>query len=499
MAFNFPEEKADFTAPNGVTYAWDGTKWVTKTFRADEAMLEGYATERWTEEKIADAMLEGEVDLSTYATIDYSDTEDAKLQNQIDELGVKKGALATYQCAAVALPYNARNGECVFSDATASAVLVLGFGAEDKNGQLTKPILDGDIVEVETGGVISRYKVLDANQAPNMVAVEFVSGEQTFATGRDYDAYIYPQNEAGASKDYVDAQDALLQDQIDNKVNTDDIEGKFIEKDGDEFNVNKYLKFPGGGLSFYNSSDGKQGYLYSASDNVIQWTAYNGNSIKITARDGDPGGGRTFIDIKNIDSSGDEGADDGYRMRLYHVTTPTESHHGANAKYVDEAVEGLATEQYVDEQIAAIPAPTGGSVPVGCIMIWMKSTAPAGWFKLQGGSFDVDANPQLHAYLQSTEGYTTGRLPNWGGHYPGEYGDHLTGGKLGIKKPQQTAKPSGGAPKTNSIPDGSTRTFNGAGGTSAYSAGASQISVNNGWDSVTRPPTVMVHYIIKGD
>ena len=31
MAFIFPEDKADFTAPNGVTYHWDGTKWVTKT------------------------------------------------------------------------------------------------------------------------------------------------------------------------------------------------------------------------------------------------------------------------------------------------------------------------------------------------------------------------------------------------------------------------------------------------------------------------------------
>ena len=37
MAFTFPEDKTDFTAPNGVTYHWDGTKWVTKTFKADES------------------------------------------------------------------------------------------------------------------------------------------------------------------------------------------------------------------------------------------------------------------------------------------------------------------------------------------------------------------------------------------------------------------------------------------------------------------------------
>ena len=320
MAFIFPEDKKDFTAANGVTYSWNGSKWVTKTFRADEAMLEGYAT------------------------IEYSDTEDAKLQNQIDELGVTKGALATYTCAAVSLPAQPRNGDCIFNDATASSALVVGFGAEDKDGQLTKPILNGDIIEIEKDGIVSRYRVLDNGSAPSMVACEFVSGEQTFAIGQDYVAYIYPQNEAGASKEYVDAQDALLQDQIDNKVNTDDIEDKFIEKDGDEFGPDKYLKFPGGGIQFSSiaDSDSRKSFLYNASDSVTQWTAYNGSSIKVTARDGDPGGGRTFIDIRNANSTGEDGADDGYRMKLYHVATPTEDHQAANRKYVDEAIAAIS-------------------------------------------------------------------------------------------------------------------------------------------------------------
>lgn len=49
MAFIFPEDKADFTAPNGVTYHHDGAKWVTKTFKADESALEDYVkTETFT-------------------------------------------------------------------------------------------------------------------------------------------------------------------------------------------------------------------------------------------------------------------------------------------------------------------------------------------------------------------------------------------------------------------------------------------------------------------
>ena len=92
--FHFSRRQGRFSAPNGVTYHWDGEKWVTKTFKADESALEGYATEEWTEEKIADAMLDGtDFDLSSYATIEFKlDTlVDEKLQ--IEELGVTKGTL----------------------------------------------------------------------------------------------------------------------------------------------------------------------------------------------------------------------------------------------------------------------------------------------------------------------------------------------------------------------------------------------------------------------
>ena len=93
---------------------------------------------------------------------------------------------------------------------------------------------------------------------------------------------------------------------------------------------------------------------------------------------------------------------------------------------------------HVDDKVAAIPAPSG--VPVGCIMIWMNSQPPAGWLKLQGGSFDVNEYPELHAYLQGTSGYTSGKLPNWAGYYPGEYGDHLTD-SLGSKQGAKTGQP----------------------------------------------------------
>ena len=36
MAFVFPEDKADFLAPNGVTYSWDGEKWVVRAFQGSD-------------------------------------------------------------------------------------------------------------------------------------------------------------------------------------------------------------------------------------------------------------------------------------------------------------------------------------------------------------------------------------------------------------------------------------------------------------------------------
>ena len=141
----------------------------------------------------------------------------------------------------------------------------------------------------------------------------------------------------------------------------------------------------------------------------------------------------------------------------------------------------------------------GGGTPVGSIMMWVNSTPPVGWFKLKGESFDIETYPLLHAYLENSDGYTSGKLPDWRGHYPGQLGDHLNG-DVGIKLGQRTAKPNMGSPySSRSIPNGSTRTFNGSGGTNAYSDGAARPCIDSGWDDVTRPKTVAVHIIIKHD
>ena len=156
---------------------------------------------------------------------------------------------------------------------------------------------------------------------------------------------------------------------------------------------------------------------------------------------------------------------------------------------------GAVPKSYVDEKVAS----AGGGVPVGSIMMWINSIAPSGWLKLKGGSFDINAYPLLHAYLQQSDGYVSGKLPDWRGHYPGQIGDHLNG-DVGIKLPQQTAKPSGGSPhSSSSFNNGENKTANKAGSTDFAGIRKGQVSIDSGWDEVTRPKTVAVHFIIKHD
>ena len=244
----------------------------------------------------------------------------------------------------------------------------------------------------------------------------------------------------------------------------------------------EYLRLDGGVLTGNLVLDTGSG-LYSKE--IIKSTRDTGYALQV--KPGDIGDATAYIHTNG-------------NAEFAHVKvrdTPTNNSDLTTKEYVDSAVESLPTIEYVDNAVAN--AGSGGGVPVGSIMIWMNPSAPAGWFKLQGSSFNINTYPQLHAYLQNTSGYTSGKLPNWGGHYPGEYGDHLAL-DLGSKQGYRTGKPSAGAPRSSaSIPNGNTRTFNGSGGTNAYSDGADKVSINENWDSTTRPKTVVVHYIIKHD
>ena len=279
----FPEDKSDFLAPNGITYSWDGTKWVTKTFNVDDSVLEGYATEEWTEDKIADAMLDGTIDLSSYATKKYSDEEDGKLQLQIDELGITKGKVARYTCTSISGGFVSRPGELAFNSGDPASVNQISFGTEDADNVLTKPMAKGDIIEFvdAVDSTVSRYKITDADGAPTAVAVEYISGNNDFNVGEEEQVYIYPQNENGVSKDYVD--DALKA-KVDR--NGDSMTGKLTLNNGSGYDTALEIKAYDGSepnnrkTTFTVGSDGKL-----VTESLIKSTRDTGYAFEVKPND----------------------------------------------------------------------------------------------------------------------------------------------------------------------------------------------------------------------
>ena len=614
MAFIFPENKATFTAPNGITYAWKDDHWVVQKFKGDHEVFVGdfppadpsegklwydssadvielfiYVEGNWVsatpnseyalESRIA-ANEQGIRDLWSDQT--RQDFEIAALDTRIAAV---EGVVGQFQYVIQTANQNPRNGELTFLKGDMSATTRwseaanISVNPNSISGEVwaTDEIVTGDVLRFHLKGDITmevsafEAKVVQNNN--NLFGIDTVVKEVgTIMDGAEYEVYHLSSFDPSglATMNYVDAQDAALKGLIDDKADKDDVDSAIenkVNKDGDKFT--HYLDFEaqGGGARFFRGSDkyfsiwshtpdetrcrvdpGRDfkltGYLTGDSaEKYFIWWSRNDDKLHIkyvadpTSSDGAVSRGyadKSYLKLSGGTIDGEllfSGGDDNNNLSIYpnrgnddsvitalngsslrFRTSPTNDHGDTGKKThmsmgVNDSGEPVtniyhlaepteddqpATRAYVDQQ-------AGGGVPVGSIMIWMNSDAPAGWFKLQGGSFDTATYPKLHAYLQKTSGYVSGTLPAWDGHYPGEYGSHLNQ-PLGTKVGQRTAQPSGGAPKSSkTIPDGSTRTFNGAGNTNAYSNGIKQVSIDSGWDSYTRPQTVIVHYIIKHD
>ena len=229
------------------------------------------------------AALTGDIslELDNYATKEYSDGKDDDLQNQIDMLSVQKGAAANYDCKSVSGSYNCRPGEAAFDNADANLVTVVGLGSEDKNGILTKTVQVGDIIEyVSPSGADTRFKAVDVTGHPIYMAVEFVSGNQTFVENVQYTVYIYPQNEAGPTKDYVDAQDALKVDRA-----GDTMKGLLVMDTGSSYETAIQVKAYGGspGTRVTTLQIGSDGKINSS--HLIKTTRNNGYAFEIKPDD----------------------------------------------------------------------------------------------------------------------------------------------------------------------------------------------------------------------
>ena len=167
-----------------------------------ETAVEGLASEQF----VIDAILEiPGVDVSGFATLAYVDAADQDLQNQIDLLSVQKGAAARYRLESIQTPdFTPRRGEMGVDWPIASQAKLLQIATADQDGNPTKSIQIGDIIElVGTGpnAIDTRFRCTDNTLAPVRVGVDFINNDQLFEVNEIYTVYIYPANQTGASKD----------------------------------------------------------------------------------------------------------------------------------------------------------------------------------------------------------------------------------------------------------------------------------------------------------
>lgn len=439
MAFIFPEDKADFTAPNGITYSFDGTKWVTKTFNAGggEAGKESTPYVDWQQFKviertdrydydplfdtnpIAQTAWEYQIDIlgsgdtgfvnivdlsdsiksdigwygsmsvshlrlnktaaqeriygsaqvrfkittelngvenveyscslpawesgecsypSSLAALTQRVSEGEEVQEQIkhavqegieeqnkiklglEELQVTKGSVARYKIAGTSIGVAGRDGELYVNNAVAADVGAMSFAPFDLNGQPLKPCNVGDIIELveavalATVGEVTRYRIVSGE--PQALNVEYLSGTNDFVVDEFQEVYIYPQNEVGASKDYVDAQDATK-----------------VSKSGDTMT---------GALTVQNTvllshDDGKKQLKLSPnhSDYFTNIYAYNGGGMRFrVAPENAETDYKTAVSIAYVTHTVD-GNTYPVETAVNWLRNPTQPHHAANKAYVD--------------------------------------------------------------------------------------------------------------------------------------------------------------------
>ena len=516
MAFIFPDDKATFTAPNCITYAWKTDHWVVQKFKGDHEVYvsptppddpqEGklwydssgsvielfiYVGDTWVsctpsseyalEARIA-ANEEGIRDLNTDQQ--RQDFEIAGLDHRVDQL---EGKVGEYTYTLNTSNPTPRDGQMALLKADMSTttrwedVAHIAFNPNSLSGEIfdVSEVVTGDVIRLFIQGDITmQISAFEAKVVQNDSGILSVSQTvKAVGTGMDGAAYevehLSSFDPAGlATMDYVDAQDDLK-----------------LNKAGDTLTGDLKLET---GVGIASVSNGAVKYRASDahyfSSNVVFNNDAGDRRAKVSNSNFDFYNLGRFTQGFVVKEKGEEIG--GLNMMAVYPE------YGSYSGRIEQPTD-LVNKEYVDN--------AAGGVPIGTVVMWFGVDAPTGWLICNGSTFSTTTYPALHTHLQTVPNYVSGKTPDFQGLYPGgagaSHGNSLTNGgqaKTNVYHSQRTAQPNGGPPHTSTKrPTGATRTFNGAGGTSAYSDGLSEVEIDTGWDTVTRPPTLSVHFIIK--
>ena len=258
--FVFPQpDTGEFEAPNGLTYAHDGVKWVVKSLRGSAELKD---------------------------ELDDIEVELRKLELSLEELSITKGSVARYTVKDVNIGIASRNGELYVNAADAASVTAISFAPFDLTGQPTRPTEVGDIIEfVEATrnlGEVTRYRITSGTD-PQALTVEYLSGNNDFEVDENEEVYIYPQNEESASKDYVDTK---LAEKV-NKIG-DEMKGALVINNGSKVNTALEIK------AYDDTAPGKRTTTFKVgadgkvtAGGLIKTTRDTGYAWQIKPNDGD--------------------------------------------------------------------------------------------------------------------------------------------------------------------------------------------------------------------
>ena len=350
-----------------------------------------------------------DVDLDNYYTKIEADATETHLQAQIDELLITKGTASVYTLNDIGIQLGARPGDFFIDNTVAKLVTVLTLSPEDDNGN-SRPIGEvGDILEiVSVNNHIYRYTISQITEG--LATVEFISAadpNDLLIPGQTFNIYVYPQNKTSASIDYVDQQDALnldltggeLSGQLQIKSYTRDTNPSLLlwptesntdnsdviqvkNKDGDvvfrttmagavgvasnwsptndehltpkkyveqqdELKLSKTGGVLTGELHFDRGDGGGNMMIYpnvGTADTAIY--ALNSSAMRFRTVNGDrpdSGDRRTHIGISKDPVTAEP------VTNIYHLVDPTSDTHGANKRYVDNAVAGVASSLSIED------------------------------------------------------------------------------------------------------------------------------------------------------
>ena len=416
MAFVFPENKADFLAPNGVTYSWDGTKWVTKTFKADESALEDYVkTEAFEADQSRqddafeadqtrqdDAFAAGQEAQDLAASelterVSDGEVKQRQIELALEELSVTKGSVARYTVTETHIGAAIRNGELYVSSPNAADVQAISFAPFDTNGQPTRPANTGDIIEfvevVRDVGQVTRYRIVDGGDSQALV-VDYISGDNDFVKGENEEVYIYPQNEEGVSKEYVDG----LDEQNVKLGAVNDVSVGFRIKNSGNTLISAATEGELGLYHVKDPSDGNEswaankGYVDDNFINIAGQTDLDSQVFKIRQPNSE-GAFRSFINIHNGD------------MNLYNVVDPSGAGHerwAATKGYVDD--QAVVNKEYAEGHFAE----KSHTHDYKKAALWKAVSPSTAAGDLQEGEFFVADNNNIYLHPKSANSIDLG-------------------------------------------------------------------------------------------